>query len=207
MSYSAMKPIQACGDTLSPLTPKAQSPCMTTTGRARPSRLCFRRTLSCSSMMIDPKQNTGGPSSKYKLNKNAHGSLTKQPAINVISEEPINTSEDVTFTFGDDTTDKHVCKHTITNHTDKVGSKPSLEYKMSPNKSPGSKYSLPVISVTCDDQPSEQNTTCDKHSNIGISVEPPSPSRRAKSVPGVLLTGTCWYFFKDYKRKSELVIK
>ena len=196
MSYSAMKPIQACGDTLSPLTPKAQSPCMTTTGRARPSRLCFRRTLSCSSMMSDPKQNAGGPSSKCKLNKHAHGPLTKQPAINVISEESINMSEDVTFTIGHDKNVNHVCKHTMTNHTDNVGIKPPLEHKIPPKKTSEPKYSLPVISVTCEEQPSEQNTLCDKHSNVTISVEPPSPSRRAKSVPGVLLTGTCRYILK-----------
>ena len=191
MSYSAMKSTQACGDTLSPLTPKAHSPCMTTTGRAGPTS--FRRTLSCSSM-IDPKQNAVGPSLKCKLIKHAHGPLTKQPAINVINEESVCISEEVIFTIGDDKKAKHVCKHTMTNHTDDIGLKPSLEYKISPKKATESKHSLPVISVTCEDQPSEQNFICDKHSNVAISVEPPSPSRRAKSVPGVLLTGTTRYF-------------
>ena len=91
---------------------------------------------------------------------------------------------------------KLLCTVPKVNQTDHVASNESVKYKNSPKKSSESNYSLPVISVTCEDQIKEQSTICDKHSDVVISVEPPSPNRRAKSVPGVLLSGTCRYFFK-----------
>ena len=178
MSYSAVNSIQACGDTLSTLTPKPPSPSMTTTGRSRPNRLCFRRTLSCSAM--------GAKANRCKNNQSV---LSKQPAINVISEESSNISEDV-FTGTNETNTSEKCCSTLkTLNEGRLEIKEPTMFQKSPKKSSESNYSLPVISVTCEDQPNEQKRLdYDKPPSIEISVEPPpSPSRRTKSVPGALL--------------------
>ena len=91
MSYSAVNPIQASDTSLSPLTSKPQSTCMTSTGRERPNRLCFRRALSCSSMTAPP-----GSTSRSKHKKlSERGPSRKQPSINVINEECVNITESV----------------------------------------------------------------------------------------------------------------
>ena len=92
---------------------------------------------------------------------------------------------------------KLLCTVPKVNKIDHVVSNESVKYKIPPKKSSESNYSLPVISVTCEGQVKEQSTICDKHSEVVISVEPPSPNRRAKSVPGVLLSGTYRYFFSN----------
>ena len=186
MSYSAVNSIQACGDTLSTLNPKPPSPSMTTTGRSRPNRLCFRRTLSCSAMS-GSKLNVG-PSSRCKNNQ---GVLSKQPAINVISEESCNLSEEVFSSNEEPNIDEKCCTASKKNNEVILDVKEPTTFQTSPKKSSESNYSLPVISVTCEDQPNVQNTiSCDNHPSIEISVEPPSPSRRTRSVPGALLADT-----------------
>ena len=181
MSYSAVNSIQTCSDTLSTMTPKPPSPTMTTTGRSRPNRLCFRRTLSCSAMAMGSKLNVGSSS----RSKNSHGILSKQPAINVISEE--------TSTINDDGICNKVekrCKASVATNEGSSVIKEPTRFQRSPKKSSESNYSLPVISITCEDQTSEQTVDCDNNPpSIEISVEPPSPSRRTKSVPGALLAG------------------
>ena len=163
-----MKPIQAC-DKMSPLTPK----------RARPNRLCFRRALSCSSM-------TQG---NRTTNKNIHGSLSKHPAINVINEEASNVTEDVFVRAMDGKQSKQASDDIKTNNNDNSSLNQVSSLKNPPKTTIQSEFCLPVISVTCEDQTSEQNTSCDKPLNIALSVDPPSPSRRTKSVPGSLLVG------------------
>ena len=186
MSYSAVNSIQACGDTLSPLTPKPPSPSMTTTGRSRPNRLCFRRTLSCSAM--GGSKLSAGPSSR---SKNSCGVISKQPEINVISEESSNLTEDVfSSSYESNTNETSRAASKVSNERSIEVKEPTM-FQRSPKKSSESNYSLPVISVTCEDQPNEQKTiSCDNPPSIQISVEPPSPSRRTKSVPGALFPDT-----------------
>ena len=136
MSYSAVNSIQACGDTLSTLTPKPPSPSMTTTGRSRPNRLCFRRTLSCSAM--------GAKANRCKNNQSV---LSKQPAINVISEESSNISEDVFTSTNETNTNEKCCSTLKTLDAGRVEIKEPTMFQKSPKKSSESNYSLPVISV------------------------------------------------------------
>ena len=172
MSYSAVNSIQTCGDTLSTMAPKPPSP--TTTGRSRPNRLCFRRTLSCSAMG-GSKLNVGSST----RSKNSHGVLSKQLAINVISEEAPNINDDA------NKLELNKVEKVAANEGRSVIKEPTI-FQRSPKKSSESNYSLPVISITCEDQ----TVVCDNNPpSIEISVEPPSPSRRTKSVPGALLAG------------------
>ena len=178
MSYSAVNPIQASDTSLSPLTSKPQSTCMTSTGRERPNRLCFRRALSCSSMTAPP-----GSTSRSKLKKlSERGPSRKQPSINVINEECVNITDSVL-----EANDEKPLEYRGKENTNHIPIVQSIEANIRPKETSKSNYSLPVISITCDDQHDEpKNTSCDKPATTVLAVEPQSP-RRTNSVPGALV--------------------
>ena len=190
MSYSAVNPTQAY-DRLSPLTPKVQSPVITTTGRARPNRLCFRRTFSCSSLEDQEKKQ--------------RKSTAKVQIPIVINEESTNLNQETEFNKNTNKI-KNICTAATTKHNDHISfEEPDVGLTISPKKESKPKVSLPVISVTCEENTNEQQSTCDKSATISLSVEPPpSPSRRTKSVPGALAAGICLSLLPKSKGKNKI---
>ena len=193
MSYSAINPTQAC-DQLSPLTPKSPSHNITTTGRARPNRLWFRRTFSCSSLV--DQHHKMGATSRGKTSKHMHGPSNKTTAKCqipiIINEEATNLDTETAFSTNSSNS-KNVCSVSTAKHNAHVCLKaPGCGHEGSPKKASDSKLSLPVINVTCEEIISEQPSTSDKSAHVAVSLEPPSPSR-SKSVPGALLAGICLF--------------